>query len=183
MKTVKNQLELTTPRLQQGSQGAAVKRVQKLLLGRVTLQGFRADGIFGDVTDLAVRVFQKRSFLQVDGIVGPQTWLVLLSGGIGHLPTVRRGDHGEQIKRLQRALFFGPETGTEFQVQVVLGHRGFYFGAIDGKFGPMTEQAVEAYQQLPLPERLPLSSIDGIVGPETWSALTLLMARVTHIGL
>ncbi len=179
-----NTVAIATPTLQRGSQGAAVKRLQTLLLGRVGVFGLTADGIFGPTTELAVRVFQIRSFLENDGIVGPQTWRVLQAGGVGHLPELRRGSSQKSlVRRLQSALSLGPRTGPANEIQTILGNRGFYFGAIDGDFGPMTEQAVKAYQQLPLPERLPLSSTDGIVGPETWSALTLLVARVTHIGL
>ncbi|NJR71036.1 MAG: peptidoglycan-binding protein [Synechococcales cyanobacterium CRU_2_2] len=174
---------IATPTLQQGSQGAAVRRLQTLLLGRVGVFGLTADGIFGPTTELAVRVFQTRAFLENDGIVGPQTWQVLQNGGVGHLPILGRGNSGVLVRRLQRALSFGPSTGPATEVQSVLGHRGFYFGVIDGEFGPVTEHAVKAFQQLPLPERLPLSEVDGRVGPETWSALTLLVARITHIGL
>ena len=45
-----------------------------------------ADGIFGSITDKAVRKFQKSKFLKVDGIVGKKTWPVLFS----HAHAVRR---------------------------------------------------------------------------------------------
>jgi peptidoglycan hydrolase-like protein with peptidoglycan-binding domain len=35
------------------------------------------DGMFGHLTDEAVRNFQRRVRIQVDGIVGPQTWAML----------------------------------------------------------------------------------------------------------
>lgn len=53
-----------------GDRGLAVKVVQRLLR-------CYPDGIFGVITDEAVRDFQKRRGLQVDGIVGPKTWLKL----------------------------------------------------------------------------------------------------------
>src|SRR4051794_14968420 len=56
--------------LRAGSSGADVVRVQSAL-------GQAPDGIFGSRTDAAVRVFQSRNGLLVDGIVGPQTWRVL----------------------------------------------------------------------------------------------------------
>src|SRR3954471_15347186 len=56
--------------LRTGSTGPDVMRVQTAL-------GQSADGIFGSRTDAAVRVFQGRNGLLVDGIVGPQTWRVL----------------------------------------------------------------------------------------------------------
>src|SRR3954449_12899355 len=53
--------------LRVGSTGPDVVRVQSAL-GQVP------DGIFGSRTDAAVRVFQGRNGLAVDGIVGPHTW-------------------------------------------------------------------------------------------------------------
>jgi peptidoglycan hydrolase-like protein with peptidoglycan-binding domain len=37
------------------------------------------DGMFGPLTEVAVRVFQTRMRITVDGIVGPQTWAALWS--------------------------------------------------------------------------------------------------------
>jgi Meckel syndrome type 1 protein len=56
--------------LRSGSTGPDVVRVQSAL-------GQTPDGVFGPRTDAAVRVFQGRNGLRVDGIVGPQTWRVL----------------------------------------------------------------------------------------------------------
>jgi peptidoglycan hydrolase-like protein with peptidoglycan-binding domain len=53
--------------LRQGSAGPAVKRVQHVL-------HMRATGRFGSRTQRAVVAFQRKDGLQVDGIVGPQTW-------------------------------------------------------------------------------------------------------------
>jgi peptidoglycan hydrolase-like protein with peptidoglycan-binding domain len=50
-----------------GSTGAVVKYVQSVL-------GLKVDGIFGPITDRAVRAFQARHGLKVDGIVGPITY-------------------------------------------------------------------------------------------------------------
>lgn len=56
------------PMLRRGSRGDAVRELQAIL-GRV-----QVDGIFGPKTDKAVRRFQRRAGLKVDGIVGPATW-------------------------------------------------------------------------------------------------------------
>lgn len=57
-----------------GSRGSAVKNLQSLL-------GLKpCDGIFGTATDLAVKDFQKKNGLIVDGVVGRLTWDALLAG-------------------------------------------------------------------------------------------------------
>lgn len=56
--------------LKKGSRGEEVKALQKAL-------NLIADGIFGDLTDEAVRDFQKSNGLKVDGIVGSNTWAKL----------------------------------------------------------------------------------------------------------
>ncbi len=62
--------------------------------------------------------------------------------------TVRRGDGGAEVRRLQSRLV---ELGAELEV--------------DGAFGPATERAVSAFQ------RQRGLSADGVVGPQTWGAL------------
>ena len=56
--------------LELGSQGPLVAQVQKALQ-------IPADGIFGPQTDDAVRRYQARAGMHVDGIVGPLTWASL----------------------------------------------------------------------------------------------------------
>jgi peptidoglycan hydrolase-like protein with peptidoglycan-binding domain len=61
------------PTLRQGSRGSAVADLQR----RLAAAGFSpgvADGIFGSLTDAAVRSFQRSRGITVDGIVGSQTW-------------------------------------------------------------------------------------------------------------
>ena len=59
------------PTLKRGMSGKAVKELQMLL-------GINADGIFGCLTETAVRLFQKQHGLTEDGIVGKNTWSELL---------------------------------------------------------------------------------------------------------
>lgn len=53
--------------LKRGSRGEDVKKLQALLFLMV-------DGIFGPLTEEAVKEFQKANGLKVDGIVGVNTW-------------------------------------------------------------------------------------------------------------
>lgn len=56
--------------LKLGSKGKDVERIQRALKVKV-------DGIFGKQTEAAVKAYQKRKGLVVDGIVGPKTWNML----------------------------------------------------------------------------------------------------------
>jgi len=57
------------PTLRNGSRGAAVEELQRRL--------FVIDGVFGGITEAAVKAFQKQHTLKADGIVGPITWQAL----------------------------------------------------------------------------------------------------------
>jgi peptidoglycan hydrolase-like protein with peptidoglycan-binding domain len=74
--------------VKKGSQGDAVRGVQEEFqfrnLSGDPSKGPQVDGIFGPVTDAAVRGFQQALSLdipsvKVDGIVGPVTWQALVS--------------------------------------------------------------------------------------------------------
>lgn len=59
--------------IRNGSRGNIVK-IAQLLLERAMGYGLVADGIFGSKTETAVRNFQLKKGLSVDGIVGNNTW-------------------------------------------------------------------------------------------------------------
>lgn len=62
-------LKLTSPMMQ----GKDVQQVQEALLKAGLSVGDKADGIFGNATDAAVKQLQKNKGLTVDGIAGAQT--------------------------------------------------------------------------------------------------------------
>jgi peptidoglycan hydrolase-like protein with peptidoglycan-binding domain len=72
------------PMIRRGSSGTTARELQyRLNVWIVTSPGvglarLAPDGIFGPLTEAAVRTFQRTFALQVDGIVGPQTWGRLL---------------------------------------------------------------------------------------------------------
>lgn len=58
------------------------------------------------------------------------------------------------------------------EIQTALKNAGFYTGLIDGKIGPMTKKAIEAFQKA---NNL---KADGKVGAKTWSILSAYLAPV-----
>lgn len=130
--------------------GPILTTVQYLL--RADGHGVAVDGAYGPETRGAIQKLQADNGLAVDGIAGDQTWPCLIV-------TVSQGSTGDAVRAAQfelarRAL---PETAG-------LG--------VDGDFGPNTDAAVRAFQQLLSGTGLPQSPIDGVVGPNTWFALT-----------
>jgi peptidoglycan hydrolase-like protein with peptidoglycan-binding domain len=127
------------PDVRRGETSYRVRIAQYLL----NAQGanLAVDGIFGPATESAVRSFQINHGLPVDGIVGPNTWPKLI------IP-IRQGNSGSAVRAAQAAL-----------------NAHGYSLAVDGSFGPATNNAVRSYQSY---YRL---TIDGIVGPQTWRKL------------
>lgn len=64
--------------MRNGDTGTAVTTLQRQLIAA----GFKlnADGWFGDATEAAIKAFQQRAKLVVDGIAGPKTLAALSSG-------------------------------------------------------------------------------------------------------
>lgn len=56
--------------VKKGSEGKDVERIQRA----VGFTGKKVDGKFGEATEIAVRKYQQRHYLDVDGIVGKDTW-------------------------------------------------------------------------------------------------------------
>lgn len=115
------------------------------------------DGVSGQATVSAVRAFQQRHGLPVDGLAGPATRRAL--GPLGR-PLFGR--------RQLRTGAFGWDVAA---LQFLLARHGLGYGAIDGYFGPETAKALRAYQRT-----LRLSA-DGVAGRATLASFDL------HIGV
>ncbi|MCW2701726.1 MAG: peptidoglycan-binding protein [Blastococcus sp.] len=110
------------------------------------------DGVFGAVTDTAVRAFQKDKSLTADGVVGPKTWTALVV-------QVTKGSSGDAVRGVQE----------EFQYRNLSGDPSLGL-QVDGIFGTKTYEAVRGFQYA-LSQNHPEVVADGIVGPITWRAL------------
>jgi N-acetylmuramoyl-L-alanine amidase len=137
-----------------GDEGPAVRDIQD----RLAALGFEsADqrSTFGPSTESAVIAFQRAKGLDVDGIVGPDTWRSLYEAGY------RLGD---RILFLRRPMIRGEDVA---ELQSRLSSLGFDSGKADGIYGPDTEGAVIDFQH-----NRHLAE-DGRVGPEVVTELHL----------
>src|SRR6201985_125692 len=108
------------------------------------------DGRYGPRTEQAVRSFQTAHDLEVDGIAGPLTLEALRKPSVALYRGSGYAGHGSaRVRVLQRRL-----AGA-----------GFAPGPIDGRYGPLTAQAVKRFQHA---HRL---AADGIAGALTLHAL------------
>lgn len=140
--------------------GADVRRVQTKLK---ELGFFKASlgGNYGPITEAAVMAFQQHNGLKVDGVVGPITWAVLFDGTAKEKPNVDV-KYERLLKNEGKPYMSGDDV---MAVQEALTEAGFDPGEIDGDYGPLTEEAVRAFQ------RDRGLKVDGVVGPITWAAL------------
>ena len=72
------------PILAAGSSGTSVLAVQQAIL-QAQVRVLK-DGEFGPFTERGVKIYQQKSGLVVDGIVGPQTWDKLVRSRLESLP-------------------------------------------------------------------------------------------------
>lgn len=110
-------------------------------------------GIFGPSTEMAIKEFQQRSGLDVDGLVGEATWRALVESSWGL---------GDRLLRLSSPMMRGDDVSD---LQARLNALGFTAGKHDGIFGPRTAAALREFQR-----NLAVGE-DGIVGHETIRAL------------
>ena len=73
-------VNISLPTVRKGDSGNAVKILQLALVAyEYNIGKYGADGDFGSDTESAVRQFQKNSEIEVDGIVGRDTWSKLMN--------------------------------------------------------------------------------------------------------
>ena len=119
-----------------GASGDDVKRLQRVLARMLLWNPFGPiTGLFDGSLETSVKDFQGSNGLTADGIVGATTWAKLPSYREAS-PTLRIGSTGPAVAWLQQALS-GQDVLVQFQP---------YAGAIDGIFGPVTQNATRALQ-------------------------------------
>jgi len=138
-----------------GDEGPAVRDIQDRLAALGFEPGADERAQFGDGTAAAVTEFQKAKGLDVDGIVGPDTWRSLYEAGY------RLGD---RLLFMRRPMIRGEDVA---ELQSRLNSLGFDSGKVDGIFGPNTEAAVIDFQH-----NRHLAE-DGKVGPEVVTEIHL----------
>ena len=155
--------------LRTGSRGGAVEQLQ-FWLNTISqyvasIPSVSVDGSFGSRTAAAVRAFQRRYGLAVDGVVGEATWNAIYAqffsiqsdnGTPNAYPgtALRQGDEGQNVRLVQ---FWLKIART---VYAALNNP-----TVDGQFGAATKRAVEAFQ------RYFGLTADGVVGRTTWNKL------------
>jgi hypothetical protein len=130
----------TWPILARKDHGADVKALELLLRSRG--EHLAVNGVFEGETDQAVRSFQKRKGLVVDGIVGPQTWKAVVR-------VLSRGEKGAAVRALQSQLIAKRRADL----------------AITGRFGARTWKETKRFQK-----HMGIA-VDGVAGPTTWRNL------------
>ena len=155
--------------LRQGSSGSAVEQLQfwlnTLAQYDSSIPSVTVDGIFGSGTTAAVRSFQRKYGLTVDGVVGQTTWNELYdefrsiqsdNGTPNAYPgsPLRSGSSGQNVRLVQFWLKIARTVYSSLNNVTV-----------DGKFGSSTKAAVKKFQSY-----FGLTS-DGIVGWTTWNKL------------
>jgi peptidoglycan hydrolase-like protein with peptidoglycan-binding domain len=142
---------MAEPTLREGSHGEAVRQLEVALKETGEDPG-PLDGQFGPQTLTAVKAFQQKRGIDVDGVVGPVTWRNIDEFAEFDEPTIKSGSSGLPVRRAQNRLSLA----------------GFDTGGVDGVFGPKTGAGVKALQQATG------ITVDGIVGPKTWKQIDAL---------
>ena len=164
--------------LKPGDRGNFVRVVQYLLRYVAQFDNrvpeIAVDGIYGPKTEAAVKAVQGIYGLTQSGITNEETFAVLYDlyrGYINSLPNsqfvgtarpfpgfpIATGQRNEYVRALQT--YLNVIAGTYDEIPEI---------AVDGIFGPATENAVRAFQ------RLVGLTPDGIVGLKTWEAIASL---------
>ena len=164
--------------LRKGNRGETVMELQqKLIEAGYDVGPDGADGDFGMNTEKAVIKFQTDNNLEVDGIVGSETWAALEKETkkekrieSEHKDAAPAAEDDESVPRAKLILPVLKEDDEGIEgyyvklAQAALGCWGYTI-VVHGIFGNEMTQKVRDFQKKKGLEP------DGIIGPETWKAL------------
>jgi hypothetical protein len=139
-----------------GSRDAGLAALQVALQSRGIYTG-SIDGVKGAATTMAIKRFQRRAGLPVDGVPGTKTRQAL-------------GDYGKHLLG-SRALTRGAAGWDVAALQFLLAWHGFPSATIDGGLGVHTELALRRFQ------RWAGLKVDGVADDSTYAALRGSTAR------
>lgn len=152
-------LNCTNINLKQGSKGAQVTELQQ---GLKKLGYYKpsVDGNFGPVTHNAVRAFQRATGHSDDGVFGPKTCPDFNK----KLQVITETSDKTKNFNCPMVNLYKDIKGHTDEIkllQTMLKKLGYYTSDVDGVFGPVTDNAVKAFQ------RATKHSDDGVFGPKT----------------
>jgi peptidoglycan hydrolase-like protein with peptidoglycan-binding domain len=146
--------------LAKGDEGEAVKALQE----RLRVAGFyygNSTGIYGPITEDAVKRFQRAYGLDVDGIVGAQTLTKLPPIGVGFGEEAPKSMTIAATRRNKEFIGLGDRGEAVRILQAQLVKAGYLKGQPNAYFGPNTADAVKRFQEANYLEA------SGIAGPTT----------------
>ncbi|MGB3636719.1 MAG: peptidoglycan-binding protein [Rivularia sp. (in: cyanobacteria)] len=146
--------------LGKGDEGEAVKALQE----RLRVAGFyygNSTGIYGPITEDAVKRFQRAYGLDVDGVVGAQTLTKLPPMGVGFGEEAPKSMTIAARRRNKEFLGLGDRGEPVRILQAQLIKAGYLKGQPNAYFGPYTADAVKRFQDANY------LAASGIAGPTT----------------
>ncbi len=146
--------------LGKGDEGEAVKALQE----RLRVAGFyygNSTGIYGPITEDAVKRFQRAYGLDVDGVVGAQTLTKLPPMGVGFGEEAPKSMTIAATRRNKEFLGLGDRGEPVRILQAQLIQAGYLKGQPNAYFGPYTADAVKRFQDANY------LAASGIAGPTT----------------
>lgn len=147
-----------------GARGNEVTAIQKTLYQLKYLKQ-KPTGYFGIATRDAVRAFQKKANLAVDGKVGPKTRSALNKAAAGS--SGQTGEPSEKEPSVTSGILRYGSTGSQVtEIQQILYDKKYLKQKPTGFFGTNTQAAVIAFQK---DNKL---VADGLVGAKTKAALS-----------
>ena len=133
--------------LKKGSQGAAVKLLQKRLKELGYYKSW-VDGDYGNETVTAVKNFQRKNGLSVDGVAGSTTLKKLNSTSAIDVNGKTEEDKKEESSSSDGSLKKGSQGEKVKELQRRLKELGYYKDYVDGDYGDATVKAVKAFQKM-----------------------------------